>query len=149
MKKNYGEEPSVAFPCIWGKLFLLMDGWMGACQWDGTYRVKDAFAPAGAVGAVGALLECTVHAGAYERHYEHRYAQCVARCVDVGARVACCWVSGKRRVGAWSGERREDDAGRDHGYGDLCEKRRGGRRRGLMVSIRAGAPAGGERERRG
>lgn len=72
MKKNYGEEPSVASPCNWGKLILLMDGWMGA--WDGTYRVKDAFAPAGAVGAVGALLECTVHAGAYERHDEHRYA---------------------------------------------------------------------------
>lgn len=53
---------------------------------DVTYRVKDAFAPAGAVGAVGAFLERTVHAGAYERHYEHRYAYGVPRCVDVGAR---------------------------------------------------------------
>jgi hypothetical protein len=39
-----------------------------------TYSVKDAFAPAGAVSAISALLEYAVHAGAYERCEEHRDA---------------------------------------------------------------------------
>jgi hypothetical protein len=39
-----------------------------------TYSVKDAFAPAWAVRTVGVFLECAMHAGAYERHAEHRDA---------------------------------------------------------------------------
>jgi hypothetical protein len=39
-----------------------------------TYGVKDGFAPARAVCVVGAFLECAMHAGAYERHDEHRDA---------------------------------------------------------------------------
>ena len=40
----------------------------------GTYGVKDAFAPVWAVFVVGALLECAVHACAYDRRDEHRDA---------------------------------------------------------------------------
>ena len=117
---------------------------------EGTYRVEDAFAPAGAVRAIGALLERAVHARAYERRQEHRDAQCVPRRVD-GASGAC-WVSRNWRGGARSGERREDDAGRDYGYGGLCRKKgegRRGRRGEISVSIRGGAPLEGREKGEG
>jgi hypothetical protein len=67
----------------------LVIGITGCGAVRGTYCIKDAFAPVWAVFVVGALLECAVHACAYERRDEHCDAYGVRATQRVSVRCGC------------------------------------------------------------